>query len=32
MTGIAGIGYELLRLAAGERLPSVLALEPPRTK
>jgi type 2 lantibiotic biosynthesis protein LanM len=30
MTGIAGIGYGLLRLAAPERVPSVLALEPPR--
>jgi type 2 lantibiotic biosynthesis protein LanM len=27
MTGLAGIGYELLRLAAPERVPSVLALE-----
>jgi lantibiotic modifying enzyme len=32
MTGIAGIGYELLRLAASERVPSVLALELPRKK
>jgi len=30
MTGLAGIGYELLRLAAAERVPSVLALEEPR--
>jgi type 2 lantibiotic biosynthesis protein LanM len=30
MTGIAGIGYELLRLAVPERVPSVLALEKPR--
>lgn len=30
MTGIAGIGYELLRLAAPDRVPSVLMLEPPR--
>ncbi|HEU4407282.1 MAG TPA: type 2 lanthipeptide synthetase LanM family protein [Polyangiaceae bacterium] len=30
MTGIAGIGYELLRLADPDRVPSVLALEPPR--
>jgi len=30
MTGLAGIGYELLRLAAPERVPSLLALEPPR--
>lgn len=29
MTGIAGIGYELLRLAAPERVPCVLALEGP---
>lgn len=32
MTGIAGIGYELLRLAAPERIPSVLVLEPPKVK
>ncbi len=30
MTGIAGIGYQLLRLAAPERVPSILALEPPK--
>jgi type 2 lantibiotic biosynthesis protein LanM len=30
MTGIAGIGYALLRLADPDRVPSVLALEPPR--
>jgi type 2 lantibiotic biosynthesis protein LanM len=30
MTGIAGIGYALLRCAEPERVPSVLALEPPR--
>lgn len=30
MNGYAGIGYGLLRLAAPERVPSVLALEPPR--
>jgi class II lanthipeptide synthase len=30
MTGLAGIGYELLRLAAPERVPSLLALEAPR--
>ena len=30
MTGLAGIGYGLLRLAAPERVPSVLTLEPPR--
>jgi type 2 lantibiotic biosynthesis protein LanM len=29
MTGLAGIGYELLRLAASDRIPSVLALEIP---
>jgi lantibiotic modifying enzyme len=29
MTGLAGIGYELLRLAEPERVPSVLALEIP---
>jgi type 2 lantibiotic biosynthesis protein LanM len=29
MTGLAGIGYELLRLAAPTRVPSVLALAPP---
>lgn len=29
MTGIAGIGYELLRLAVPQRVPSVLALEKP---
>lgn len=30
MTGIAGIGYELLRLAAPDQVPSVLILEPPK--
>lgn len=30
MTGLAGIGYELLRLAYPDRVPSVLLLEPPR--
>lgn len=30
MTGLAGIGYQLLRLAEPERVPSVLALEPPK--
>jgi type 2 lantibiotic biosynthesis protein LanM len=30
MDGIAGIGYGLLRLAAPEQVPSILALEPPR--
>jgi lantibiotic modifying enzyme len=29
MTGLAGIGYGLLRLAAPERVPSVLTLDPP---
>lgn len=29
MTGIAGIGYQLLRLAHPDRVPSVLILEPP---
>ena len=29
MTGLAGIGYGLLRLAAPEAVPSVLCLEPP---
>lgn len=29
MTGLAGIGYGLLRLAAPDRLPSVLVLAPP---
>lgn len=30
MTGLAGIGYGLLRVACPERVPSLLALEPPR--
>jgi lantibiotic modifying enzyme len=30
MTGLSGIGYQLLRLADPEGVPSVLALEPPR--
>jgi len=30
MTGLAGIGYGLLRLANPDRVPSVLVLEPPR--
>jgi type 2 lantibiotic biosynthesis protein LanM len=30
MTGISGIGYELLRIAAPERVPSVLVLAAPR--
>jgi type 2 lantibiotic biosynthesis protein LanM len=29
MTGLTGAGYELLRLAAPNRVPSILALEPP---
>jgi lantibiotic modifying enzyme len=29
MTGIAGMGLELLRLSDPERVPSVLALDPP---
>jgi lantibiotic modifying enzyme len=29
MTGLAGIGYGLLRLAVPERIPSVLLLDPP---
>lgn len=32
MTGLAGIGYELLRLAEPERVPSVLLAAPPVTK
>lgn len=32
MTGLAGIGYELLRLADPSAVPSVLALEPPRVQ
>ena len=32
MTGLAGIGYGLLRLAEPERVPSVLVLEPPKNK
>lgn len=30
LTGLAGIGYELLRLAAPDQVPSVLVLEAPR--
>jgi type 2 lantibiotic biosynthesis protein LanM len=30
MTGLAGIGYELLRLASPSEVPSVLMMEPPR--
>jgi lantibiotic modifying enzyme len=29
MTGLAGIGYELLRLAEPDKVPSVLTLAPP---
>jgi len=29
MTGLSGIGYQLLRLAHPERVPSVMVLEPP---
>lgn len=32
MNGLAGIGYGLLRLAAPERVPSVLLLQPPRRR
>jgi lantibiotic modifying enzyme len=32
MPGLAGIGYQLLRLAEPARVPSVLTLEPPRCK
>jgi lantibiotic modifying enzyme len=31
MTGLAGIGYGLLRLACPDQVPSVLSLEPPRS-
>jgi lantibiotic modifying enzyme len=31
MTGLAGIGYQLLRLAEPARVPSVLTLAPPVT-
>ncbi|HEU5381016.1 MAG TPA: type 2 lanthipeptide synthetase LanM family protein [Ktedonobacteraceae bacterium] len=30
MTGLAGMGYELLRLAEPEKVPSILLVEPPR--
>jgi lantibiotic modifying enzyme len=30
LTGLAGIGYGLLRIALPERVPSVLSLEPPK--
>ncbi|GAB4239060.1 MAG: type 2 lanthipeptide synthetase LanM family protein [Stanieria sp.] len=32
MTGLAGIGYQLMRLAKPEKVPSVLVLEPPKLK
>ena len=32
MTRLAGIGYELLRLAEPDKVPSVLALGPPSLK
>jgi type 2 lantibiotic biosynthesis protein LanM len=32
LTGLAGIGFELLRLAAPELVPSVLLLEPPKSR
>ncbi|MEO1347955.1 MAG: type 2 lanthipeptide synthetase LanM family protein [Cyanobacteria bacterium J06635_15] len=32
MTGLAGIGYGLMRLAMPERIPSVLSLESPKVK
>ena len=32
MTGLAGIGYQLLRIAMPEVVPSILTLEPPRTR
>jgi lantibiotic modifying enzyme len=32
MMGLAGIGYGLLRLGAGERVPSVLSLDTPRVR
>lgn len=32
MTGLAGIGYQCLRLAEPERVPSILALAPPETQ
>ncbi|HEX2913348.1 MAG TPA: type 2 lanthipeptide synthetase LanM family protein [Chloroflexia bacterium] len=32
MTGLAGIGYQLLRLAQPEKVPSVLVLAPPAVK
>ncbi|AFZ18780.1 type 2 lanthipeptide synthetase LanM family protein [Allocoleopsis franciscana] len=31
MTGLAGIGYGLLRLAAPDKIPSILVLSPPNT-
>ena len=32
MTGLAGIGYQLLRLAEPDKVPSALILAPPRTR
>ncbi len=32
MTGLAGIGYGLLRLAIPEYIPSILVLEPPKVR
>jgi lantibiotic modifying enzyme len=32
MSGVAGIGLQLLRLAAPEEVPSVLTLERPRAR
>jgi lantibiotic modifying enzyme len=32
MTGLTGIGYEMLRLASPSEVPSVLVLEPPRPR
>jgi type 2 lantibiotic biosynthesis protein LanM len=32
MTGLAGIGYELLRLSRPERVPSLLLLDPPQRR
>jgi hypothetical protein len=32
MTGLAGIGYELLRIAEPSRVPSVLALTAPNVE
>ena len=32
MTGLAGVGYGLLRISAPEVVPSVLTMEPPRSR